>query len=92
MFDAFFAGAGIEHGGELAAAVAEEEPEPFDTVAEVHQEVAGLLRGPGPVEVGGGAEHVDVAGADLDGESAWGAVSVLPPARFPRPLAEPDVR
>ena len=25
-------------------------------------------------------------------ESAWGAVPALPPARFPRPLAEPGVR
>jgi len=25
-------------------------------------------------------------------ESAWGAVSALPPVRFPRPLAEPGVR
>ena len=28
----------------------------------------------------------------LDVESAWGAVAGLPRLRFPRPLAEPDVR
>jgi hypothetical protein len=32
---------GIEGGGELAGAVADEEPEGGDTVVEVHQQVAG---------------------------------------------------
>jgi hypothetical protein len=37
-------------------------------------------------------EDMYPAGGDLKVESAWGAVSMLPPVRFPRPLAEPDVR
>ncbi len=32
-----------------------------------------------------------VARSGSPDESAWGAVSVLPPVRFPRPLAEPAV-
>jgi hypothetical protein len=44
------AGAGqdcIKRWGELAGAVADEEPERGGTVVEVHQQVAGLLGGPG---------------------------------------------
>jgi hypothetical protein len=48
------AGAGedrIKDGGELAAAVTDEESEPVRVVTEVHQEIAGRLCGPGPVGV-----------------------------------------
>lgn len=38
------------------------------SVAEVGDEVAGLLGGPGAVGVGGGAKDVDVARVDLDHE------------------------
>src|SRR3954447_10297669 len=34
---------GVERGGELSGAVADEEPEALGLVAKVHQEVAGLL-------------------------------------------------
>ena len=37
---------GVERGGELAGAVADEEPEDGSAVVEVHQQVAGLLGGP----------------------------------------------
>jgi hypothetical protein len=37
-------------------------------VAEVHEQVAGLLGGPGAVRVGGHAEDVHVAGRDLHDE------------------------
>jgi hypothetical protein len=40
--------------------------EPVGVVAEVGREVAGRLRGLRPVGIGRGAEHVNVAGADLD--------------------------
>jgi len=46
---------------EHPAAVADEVPEPVGVLAEVHQEVAGRLRGPGAVGVGRGAQYVDVA-------------------------------
>jgi hypothetical protein len=47
---------------------------------------AWVVHGPSGLVVMG--EDVDVAAADLQVESAWGAVSMLPPVRFPRPLAE----
>jgi hypothetical protein len=37
----------VERGRELSGPIADEEPEPGDMVAEVHDEVAGLLGGPG---------------------------------------------
>src|SRR5436305_11807628 len=40
---------GVERVRELSGAVANKEPEPADVFAEVHHEVAGLLRGPRPV-------------------------------------------
>ena len=49
---------GVECGGELSDAVADEEPEPGGAFAEVHEEVAGLLGGPGSVGMSGHAEHV----------------------------------
>jgi hypothetical protein len=46
----------------------DQEPEPGDVFVEVEQEVAGLLRGPGPVGVRGHAQHVQVAITDLGGD------------------------
>ena len=56
-------------GRELTGAVADEEPEPGGTFAEVHDEVAGLLRGPRPVWVLGDAEALQIAVADLERET-----------------------
>ena len=59
----------VEGGRELSGAIADEEPEPCGTFAEVHDEVAGLLGGPGPVGMAGHAEDVQVAVADLEHNS-----------------------
>jgi hypothetical protein len=59
---------GIERRGELTSAVADEEPEPGGMVAEVHQEVAGLLGGPRSSSVTGRPEDVHVAAVDFQGE------------------------
>jgi hypothetical protein len=59
---------GVERCGELTGAVAEEEPERGGALAEVHQEVAGLLGRPRAVRMGGHAEDVHVAAADFQGE------------------------
>src|SRR6187551_2545033 len=59
---------GIEGGGELAGSVADEEPEAGGAVVEVHQQVAGLLGGPGSGRVAGRAEDVHVAVSDFEGE------------------------
>jgi hypothetical protein len=48
----------IERGRELPRTVADEEPAPHGALAEVHDEVAGLLRGPRPVRVCGDAQDV----------------------------------
>jgi len=40
---------GVEGGGELAVPVTDQEPEPVGAVAEVHDQVAGLLGHPRPV-------------------------------------------
>jgi hypothetical protein len=37
----------VERGGELVGSVADDEPEDGGAVIEVHQQVAGLLDGPG---------------------------------------------
>jgi hypothetical protein len=52
----------------LSGSVSDEEPEPRDVFAEVHDEVAGLLGGPGSVGVRGHAEDVQVSVADLECE------------------------
>src|SRR5829696_735410 len=52
---------GVERGGELAGAVADEEPEAGSAVVEVHQQVAGLMGGPGSGRVAGRPEDVQVA-------------------------------
>jgi hypothetical protein len=59
---------GVERCGELAGAVADEEPEGVGAVVEVHEQIAGLLSGPRSGRVAGRAEDVQVAGADLEGE------------------------
>src|ERR687889_1824159 len=40
---------GVERGGELAVPVADQEPELLGALAEIHQQVAGLLGDPVPV-------------------------------------------
>ena len=57
---------GVEGGGELAVPVADQEPEPVGAVAEVHQQVAGLLGDPGPGGVGGDPGDVHAAAVVLD--------------------------
>ena len=60
----------VEHGGEgrgeLAVAVADQEPELLGAVAEVHEQVAGLLGDPGPGGVSGDPGEVYAAAAVLD--------------------------
>jgi hypothetical protein len=55
-------------GGELGVAVPDDEAEGAGPLAEVHDQVAGLLRGPGAVRAGGHAEDVHVPGRDLHEE------------------------
>ena len=57
----------VERCRELSGPIADEEPKP-DLLAEVHDEIAGLLSGPGSVGMPGHAEHVHVAVADLEHE------------------------
>src|SRR3977135_811653 len=52
---------GVERRGELAGAVANEEPECAGAVVEVHQQVAGLLGSPRAGRMAGRAEDVQVA-------------------------------
>ena len=59
---------GIEGGGELGVAVADEEPEAPIGLVEVHEQVAGLLGEPLPGGVGGDAQDMDAAGGVLDDE------------------------
>ena len=47
----------VEGGSELAVAVADQEPEPAGVVAEVHEQVAGLLGDPGAGGMRGDAER-----------------------------------
>jgi hypothetical protein len=58
----------VEGSGELAVAVADEEPEALVGVVEVHEQVARLLCEPGSGRVGGDAEDVDSAGGVFDNE------------------------
>jgi hypothetical protein len=60
----------VERCGELPGPVAGQEPEARGAVAEIHQEIADLLGGPGPVRVRGDSGNVHVAGAGLDDEQA----------------------
>jgi hypothetical protein len=66
----------VERRRELTGAIPDEEPEPGGAVAEVRDEVAGLLGGPGSVGMSGDAQDVEVAVADLEGEQ-----DVEPPQR-----------
>ena len=52
--------------GELGISVADQEPELFGLVAEVHEQVAGLLGDPGAGGVGGDPGDVHLAGGVLD--------------------------
>ena len=56
----------VEGDGELAVSVADQEPELLGLVAEVHQQVAGLLGDPGAGGVGGDLGDVHAAAAVLD--------------------------
>jgi hypothetical protein len=58
----------VERGCELTGPVADEEPECGGTLVKIHQQVAGLLGGPGAGRVAGCTENVHVAVADFDGE------------------------
>src|SRR3954463_1080820 len=57
---------GVEGGGELAVSVADQEPKPIGAVAEIHQQVAGLLSDPVPGRVGGDPGEVHAASVVLD--------------------------
>ena len=57
---------GVERGGELAVPVADQEPEPVGAIAEIHEQVAGLLGDPGSGGVGGDPGDVHAAAAVLD--------------------------
>ena len=57
---------GVERGGELAVPVADQEPEPIAAIAEVHQQVAGLLGDPGAGGVGGDPRDVHAAAVVFD--------------------------
>src|SRR5215469_15669613 len=67
----------VERCGELPGSVADQEPEARGAVAEIHQEIADLLGGPGPVRVRGDSANVHVAGADLDDEQALSPATVM---------------
>jgi predicted transposase YbfD/YdcC len=58
----------VERCRELAGSVAHEEPKARDLLAEVHDEVAGLLCRPWPVGVAGDGQDVQVAATDFDDE------------------------
>jgi hypothetical protein len=57
---------GVEGGGELGISVADQELESFGVVAEVGEQVAGLLGAPGSGGMGGDPGDVRAAGAVLD--------------------------
>jgi len=59
---------GVEGGGELAVAVADQEPEASVGVVEVHEQVAGLLGQPGSGRVRGDAQDVYPARGVFDDE------------------------
>ena len=72
---------GVEAGGELGVAIADEEPEAAPRVFEVGGEVAGDLNHPVTVGVGGDAEQVHDAPLDLDHRSGRGSGGAWPPRR-----------
>src|ERR1035438_5219820 len=55
----------VECGGEVRAAVADHEPDPIRVVAEVHDQVTGLLSGPRAGWMRGDAEDADAPGRVL---------------------------
>ena len=57
---------GVERGGEVRAAVADQEPDVLEPLAEGECEVAGLLHGPLGGGAGGDAAKMHPAGAVLD--------------------------
>jgi len=59
---------GVERGGELGVAIADEEPETTPGVVEIHGEVAGLLGQPGTGGMGGDTQDVYPPGGVLDDE------------------------
>src|SRR5689334_11699139 len=61
----------VERRRELPGPIADEEPEPVDVLAEVHQQVAGLLGGPRSVRMCGHSQHVHVAVADLEPNNTY---------------------
>src|SRR5450755_1712026 len=66
---------GVEGRGEVRAAVADQEPEIREPVAEVQGEVAGLLYRPVAGGVGGDAADVHPAGAVLESTRTYSLVS-----------------
>jgi hypothetical protein len=58
----------VEHGGEFAVAVADQEFEPGSPLTEIHEKVARLLGGPRTGWVSGDAENVHPPGVDLHHE------------------------
>ena len=59
----------VERRRELTGPIADQEPKPADVLAEIRQQVAGLLGGPGAVGMRGHAQDVEVAVSDLERES-----------------------
>ena len=57
-----------EGGGELPGPITDEDLERVGALAQGHEQTRGLLDGPRPVRVGGHAEDVHVAAADLKHE------------------------
>ena len=60
----------VKRYGELPCPVADQEPEIPGAIAEIHQEIPDLLRGPRPVRVRGHSQNMHIPGADLDHEQA----------------------
>jgi hypothetical protein len=58
----------VEDASEFGVAVPDDKAERRDPVAEVHEQVAGLLSSPCAVWVGGQAQDVHMAGLDLHDE------------------------
>jgi hypothetical protein len=52
----------VERGGEVRAAVADHKPDSVRLLTEVHDQVAGLLGGPFPSWMQGGAQDADAPG------------------------------
>ena len=57
---------GVECGGEVGSAVADHELDPVGLVADVHDQVVGLLGGPFPDWMQGDSEDADAPGGVLD--------------------------